>query len=312
LGSYFLSTFPGAYKACTTIKFVEEPPQLPQQEDDSFIDIRSVIAKIPYQKHPEIVYVPKPELKYEQTIVDGRGNCSNMSFGLTYRLLQAGHNCQIVHLLSPNLFLKGMGHTVVNMPYQLDGENRYGIVDVYNGGIPTSDGKPITFDQLRSGELVQPDILSFNSARVPQLKYYGTFLDNSALGVIENKEVDSYFKFIDSIYFSLGNNKVEKYFFETISFALGRYPNLYIANSEYDRLFAGNNKYIRYMALGLTWSIRFLMIIGPVLIVAGVWNRCQGFRSKKKVIVNTEKQKASKENRKPKESSKKKLMTAVE
>jgi hypothetical protein len=310
LGSYFLATFPAAYKTCTTIKFVAEPPRMVQQNENAFVDIRNVISKIPYQPHPAIVYVPKPELKYKQTIIDGRGNCSNMSFGLSYRLREEGHNFQIVHLLSPNVFLKGVGHTVLNMPYQLDGENRYGVVDIFNAGLPTSNREPITIDQLRTGKLIQPGVLLLNSGRIPQLSFYQCFLDDSALALIENSEIDDYFKFMDSIYFSLGNTKIEKYFFETISFALGKYPNLYVANSDYDRLFTGNNKYIRYMALGLTWSIRFLIFTGPILVLAGVWNRVRGYRSKGKAIVRSEKLETSKEKRKHKKAIKKQLIAA--
>lgn len=310
LGGYFFATFPGAYKTCTTIKFVDEPPRMVPRNTDSSVDIRNVIAKIPYQAHPAIVYVPKPELKYQQTIVDGRGNCSNMSFGMSYRLLRDRCDFQIVHILSPNKFLKGVGHTVLNMPYQLDGESRHGIVDVFNAGLPTSDREPITIDQLRSGKLTQPDIVLLNSVRVPQMSFYESFLDSSALAVIEDEEVDDYFKFMDSVYFSVGNTKIEKYFYETIAFTLGKYPNLYVANSDYDQLFSGSNKYIRYMALALTWSFRFLIVAGPILIIAGAWNRVREFRSKGKAIAHSEKLETVPEKRKQKKAVKKQLIAA--
>ncbi len=152
LGLYFLNTYAGAYKACTTLAFVDDPSHLKSNEEEDYVDVESIIKSIPYSSTIDTVFAPKPGLKYAHTILLGRGNCSNMSFGLIYKLLErGGSNYQIVHMLSPSGFLQGKGHTVLNMPFEINHEKRYGIVDIFHGGLPTSDNQPITIEQLRQG-----------------------------------------------------------------------------------------------------------------------------------------------------------------
>jgi hypothetical protein len=128
LSGYFLTTSPVAFQKSAAIKFVEESKMV-LSEPKGYIDIQKILYQIPYKKGG-IGYEVQPKQRYSKTIQNGYGNCSNLAFGLAYYLNQQNHEYQIIHLLPPNNFLKGGGHTVINTPYLIKGKKTYGIVKV--------------------------------------------------------------------------------------------------------------------------------------------------------------------------------------
>ncbi len=79
-------------------------------------------------------------------------------------------------------------------------------------------------------------MISLTTRRQPRVDYYGSFLDDAVIAVINDHEVEGYFRFMNKIYVPLGNPKMEKYIYESLSFVLGKYPNVYVAKSDYERL----------------------------------------------------------------------------
>ena len=205
---FFVSKSPVAFQKGAAITFVDDSA-IRETTSKSYVDIRTLVGSIPYRDKPGDVYAVDPEDKYKQTILQGNGNCSQMAFGLGYELSRRGQTYQIVHLLPPDGFLAGQGHTVLNMPISLDGKGQNGIVDLLEGGIPTVNNVPLTVADLRGGNLVNPAMHSLNAGRDDSSPYYGDFLNGAIIGVIQAKDVECYFGFIETIYVPLGSRKLE-------------------------------------------------------------------------------------------------------
>jgi len=264
LSGYFMATSPVAFQKSTAIKFVKES-ELMLSEPESYIDIQEILHKIPYKKNASMVYEVQPKQKYSKTIKNGDGNCSNLAFGLAYFLRKQNHEYQIVHLLPPDGFLNGQGHTVVNTPYVINGKSNYGIVDVLEGGLPQVNDLFIDINSLRKASFSSPSILSLNPNKDSKSPYYGEFLNNSIIGIIKSKEVNEYFNFIDTIYIPLGNKKAEKMLYDGLSIVFGYYPYIYVLKNDSDVLFQ-DNKDTRIFSNVLLISIRTFLFLFVFLV----------------------------------------------
>ena len=120
-------------------------------DGEGSLDVASVVGAIPYRQNP--VWTVEPERKYQQTIVEGFGNCSQKTFGLAYLLDQSGVDYQVIHLLPPERFLIGGGHTVMRTRYRYRGSERVGIVDLLAAGLPVSASGYADIDALAAGPL---------------------------------------------------------------------------------------------------------------------------------------------------------------
>lgn len=203
------------------------------------LDVAAFLRQIPYSDE-SMVYDVNPVDKYNKTIVQGIGNCSNMVFGAAYYLLEKHIPFQIIHLLPEEDFLQGEGHSVLRVPYQLNGEKRIGIVDVMEGGIPMEDG-----DFLHLSDLAHPPLKQFS---INYLNYSQDHADDDLsayndtrmiTGYIPDDEVARYFTFIEKIYIPLGSKKLEKYVYDGMSMLLGYYPKIHVV--KYDQLYQHHN-----------------------------------------------------------------------
>lgn len=267
LSGYFMATSPVAFQKSSTIKFVEESMLIPP-EPKTHIDIRPILEKISYKGG--MVYEIQPKQKYIKTVKQGYGNCSNLAFGLAYCLRKQNHECQIVHLLPPAGYLNGAGHTVVNAPYAINGENHYGIVDVFEGGLLQDNDRFVDVNTLRKAKFGNPSILSLNPNSDDKSVYYGEFLDKAIIGIIKSDEIDTYFDFIDNIYVPLGNKKIEKMFYDGLAIVFGCYPNIYVLKDDSDALLRGN-KVARLLSNVLLFSIRAFLSLIVFLIAAHIF-----------------------------------------
>ena len=263
---YFLTTSPVAFQKSTAIKFVNKS-ELLLSEPKGYINIQEILQRIPYKDNGGMVYEISPKQKYKKTIKEGYGNCSNLAFGLAYYLDQNNHEYQIVHLMPPDGFLNGQGHTVVSTPYTIKDIKKYGIVDVYEGGLPQNNNEFVDVNNLRTGGFDNPLILSLNSKKDSNTPYYEDFLNKAIVGIIKSEEVKSYFNFIDYIYVPLGNKRIEKILYDGLSVVLGYYPNIYVLEDDFDTLLR-ENKANRILAITLLTSIRIFIVLSILLAVA--------------------------------------------
>ena len=89
---------------------------------------------------------------------------------------------------------------------------------------------------------------------------YKAFLDNSVVGVVAEKEVGEYFRFIEVLHFPLGHKKLEKIFFDGMAIIFGYYPTTYVDDDGFSVLF-DNHRILLMAAYFLLYAIRFLLII---------------------------------------------------
>lgn len=270
LSGYFLFTSPVAFQKFSMIKFVE-PFELTLAKPERWIDVKGIIKNIPYKQNVEMIYEVEPKQKYQKTIKQGYGNCSNLAFGLAYYLGRHNYKYQIIHLLPPEGFLMGQGHTVINAPYVINGKKHYGIIDILEGGLPTNNGVFIDLNSLRNGGFTNPSILSLNPNKDNTSPYYGEFLNRSVIGVLAHNEIKSYFDFVESIYIPLGNKKLEKIFYDGLSIIFGYYPYAYVNASDYETLLK-RHKSARFLAVILLTSMRIFLVFLGLLIAMHVFS----------------------------------------
>lgn len=226
------------------------------------LDVAALIGSIPYAAESEMVWEVNPEKKFERTIGEGEGNCSNLIFGLAYYLDRHGIDYHIVHLMQPDIFLDGHGHTVVRVNYQYRGETRIGIVDVADGGLPMRDSRFLDLPDLEQGSLPGVSMESLNSHREPNLKFYRESLDEIVVGLIPAEELDHYFAFIERIYLPLGSEPLEKFLYDGLAVLFGAYPTIYV--EEIGRAKAGNE--LRWVFhRGALWMFRSAAVVLPLI-----------------------------------------------
>ena len=90
------------------------------------MDIASIIEKTPYRSGSTATV--SPEKKSRHTLDQGIGNCSERAFGFAWMLRELDTDYQIMHWMHPDGITRGLGHTIIRLPYIKDGETRIGLV----------------------------------------------------------------------------------------------------------------------------------------------------------------------------------------
>lgn len=237
-----------------------------QDGSPSIPDVRKLIEPIPYREAKAIFEV-LPSDRYRKTIEQGYGNCSNLTMGMAVYLLGNHYNFRVVHFLPYADFLTGNGHTLLDMPYTLDGITHRGLVDMMEGGIPVSKNAYIDFATLQKKHLVEPSIFPLNKLKDDSSPYYGSFLDSAAVGIAPRSEISGYFSFLEAIYVPLGNKRLERIIYSGIGVVLNFFPHTYVSREEYARLFA-DKQGVLWMAKTLLWLLRILPLLIVLLLVS--------------------------------------------
>lgn len=268
---FFLSYSPVAFQKSISVTSVSQSEFVEIVNDETLInhqlDIPGIIEKIPYNKS-DMVYEVLPEQLYNKTVVDGNGNCSNLSFGLAYHLLNAKHKCQIIHFLPIKGFLMGDGHTVINTSYRYQNKRYNAILDVIEGGMPMLNKAPLAVTDIMTGKnAVDIHFMPLNERKDSLSDYYDEeFQTTSVIGVIPQNEIEEYFNFMSARYvpFYTKNKKIEKILFNGLSVVFGYFPDIYVTESDYSTLFE-NNFTTKVLAYILIFSLRIIMILGLIL-----------------------------------------------
>lgn len=227
------------------------------------LELESFVKKIPYKNKSEYVYSVYPEGKYEKTIINGYGDCSTMSFGAAYYILKNNIDFELIHFLPIDSLFKGGGHVVLRVPYNYNGESMVGIVDLAGGGLP-SDGEKY-LDVLDLKVMNPPFSLIRLNEKAPEYykNYYKSdYLKKVYFGFTPSNEVDTYFKFINKFYISLGNEKVEKLIYDGLAILVGKYYSIYVDN-DFIAIFNNEILLFRFML----YFIRVFLLVLPILIL---------------------------------------------
>ena len=230
-------------------------------------DVRKLLEPIPYQSSKAIFDI-LPLDRFRKTVQMGYGNCSNLVFGMSFLLLQRDYAFQVVHFIPYDGFLIGTGHTVLDMPYVLDGVAREGLVDVLEGGLPRENDTFIDLPMLQQKHLSHPSIMPLNGRKDDESSYYGDFLNNAAIGVVPREEIARYYAFIDRIYIPLGSKRLERVIYSGAAIVFGRYPHTYVSREDYARLFAGKSSLLLWAAQLLIWLLRLMPLLILLLLLS--------------------------------------------
>ena len=120
--SFFLMTSPVALQKILSLKIANSGSILYSQDFSAFEaqDISNFISSIPYKSDPANNFIVDPELKFNDTILGGNGDCSNLAFGAMYAFINSHNQAAIVHLLRKDYaFLHGSGHTVLSVNVEI-------------------------------------------------------------------------------------------------------------------------------------------------------------------------------------------------
>lgn len=228
------------------------------------LDVATFLGDITYTDQQAVVYEIHPKRKYEQTIVEGKGNCSNLSFGAAYDLRRQEIPYDIVSFLPRQEFLDGWGHTIVSTRCILADSTFDCLVDVLEGGIPLTGMRTLSLADLYSGAVPDFSILSLNKIDNTVSDFYGDFLDKSTIGILQSEDIDRYFAILERIYIPLGHSKVEKLAYDGLAVAFGFYPRIRVLSI--DETFRGAAGVRRYY-VGVLWLLRLAMIAGLAIVI---------------------------------------------
>jgi hypothetical protein len=238
--SYFGLTSPVSLQKILTLRPLSDDIKI---YDDSFAalsdnELSNFIGSIPFSENENLPFLSrgnfdnswnvKPSIRYEDSIIRGNGNCSNLVFGAMYEFNNLKKQASVWHLIPNDLsFLKGFGHTVLQI--NVNGEDT--IVDILEGGTPLQNEKKISALNFK----INPsDIFSqntFSIFRDNKNKYFtNENLVKMRFGVTPQNEIRKYFLFIDKIYFPLSSKYLEKFIFDSLSLFFGKYPKTYVSN----------------------------------------------------------------------------------
>ncbi len=229
------------------------------------LDVAGVVGAIPYR--PNSVWTVEPSRKYQQTIVEGFGDCAQKTFGLAYLLDQTGVDYQVIHMLPPDRFLIGGGHTVMRTRYHYRGSEHVGIVDLLEAGLPVSASGYADIDALAAGPLADFRFELLNTETDGTPSFYGDYLDDVVLAYIPASEIARYFRFLETVYVPLGSERLEKHLYDGLALMLGFYPTIYVP--EYARLVEGREvEWLTYRSA--LWVLRSALVGMPPLMLAAL------------------------------------------
>ena len=170
---------------------------------------------------------------------------------------------QIIHLMHPDGITRGLGHTMIRLPYIEDGETRIGLVDLKEGGIPTSGNRPLDIAELTKGTIHDFQIRSMTPLLDDNSGYYGEFLEGVSVGYARSSDVNRYFDFMERIYVPLGHDRLEKIIYDGVTLLFGYLPMVY--TPEYDALVEANRVEVAVQRSAL-WVQRSSLFMLPLFL----------------------------------------------
>lgn len=273
VGLFLCLEHPVAFRNSIVIRVFPEGASTRLAADPEGFDIAPLLKSINFWRSME--YDIDPEIRYRKTMLEGRGNCSNMALGFAYLLSVECRKYQILHLLYPSGFLEGNGHTVVNTAYRLNGRTQTGVIDIFEGGVAILEGRVLGLDDLRHGDLAKARILSLQRDGDTLTTTYMSRGERPEIGSISSVECERYFRWTKRIYFPMGSDKLEKYIYDAASLVLGFYPDVYVEAADFQTLFESHGK-IRFLSIAFIWLVRGLLMAVPMalcLVFGTYWSR---------------------------------------
>jgi len=235
------------------------------------VEPQSLISEIPYERGRFVDVLPSR--RYEKSIENGRGDCSNLAYGAAYLFIRENIDFSILHLLRVPGFPSGEGHVSLEVALQLDGEPKSAILDLLEGGVLQNDDGYISsadlIEDTPQGIIIRP----FHPKKDRRSAYY-TYknLARTVLGFTPKKEVARYFKFVDALYINLGHRSLERYLFDSTALLLGIFPNIYVNAEDLTRI---DEFYSvdRILSIFLLWAVRIGVGVLSIFLALRIYKR---------------------------------------
>lgn len=250
---------PLLFQKLNTVRPVEAVPDL-STEPGGFLDIEATLRPIPL--HGRQVWNVFPETRHRRTMVEGGGNCSQISFGLAYQLERQGIDYQIIHMFTPAGLGLGDGHTVIRIPYVYQGVEYVGLVDMSFGGLLVGDDGMLDVADVEAAPVPGWSQIDLNAkSRFPD--YHDDFLVGAIVGYVPPSEVRDYYGFIERVYVTVGADMAEKFLFDGLALLFGRLPEVYVPR--YDALVVGRGADLRRHRAALA-GLRSALVVLPLIL----------------------------------------------
>lgn len=218
-----------------------------------------------------------PTSKYRRAILEGRGNCSNLSFGMAYGLEKMHRDFRVViFLMTPLTRFAPDGHIVLQTSVDLGGRTEKGILDLGERGVAFKDDRSARLRDIRDGGVKGISISRLAPYRPEGPTFYERVPGKVLVGVITAGDCRKYYDFLSSVYFPLGNGKLEKYLYEAIALVAGRYPPVYIKTEEAHALDRGDS-FWRMASVAFLWYLRVVLITAAA---AATWMAARALNSR--------------------------------
>jgi len=256
---------------------VTTPARESNWESGASLDLPAFINAIPF-RGSERVNLVRPSQLYKACIEEGAGNCANKSRGLSWFLTNEGIPFQRLDLLPINGFLEGKGHTIVRTRYAMDGVVRVGLVDMLEGGVPTFRNTPIDLSELQQAAPYSLGLRTFSPRVDDQSDYYGSFLENLVIGVVEGEQVSRYLRYLERWHVDLGYPSYERVTYAGLAIVIGIFPQTHVTPEQYRTMYATAPWTFR-LAWSLTWCVRTLMVLLPLTVALRIARRVRGMRA---------------------------------
>ena len=260
---------PNAFPKCCSIVEVESIPALPPEPSGPTLDVRRLLARIPYERSLSMPssWIIHPDRRVDFVLETGGGDCATKSRALA-RILQASEiPYSLVFVMDALEAETGAGHTVVECSIEVDGIRGVGIVDMLNASVITVDGRLMTVGDLLPHVPIDVQLVVANENCRVDARYYGDYLLNTVVGVSRGDELNRYFDFIAGTHVAIGSEGLEKVAFIAGALVLGIYPAVYMTSDDIARL-DGWLQFEVVLAHAVIWAVRALGALVVIEIIA--------------------------------------------